>query len=118
MRIRPYLRCAGRFGLLPLICLALRAADAGSATWNLNPGSSDWNDPLNWTPNTIPNSEDAVATFGVSNVTGVRVSRPGDTVDRIIFTSTASAYTLATENNPPKTLCLPSAGSALLMTPA
>ena len=95
MRIRPYLRCAGRFGLLPLICLALRAADAGSATWNLNPGSSDWNDPLNWTPNTIPNSEDAVATFGVSNVTGVRVSRPGDTVDRIIFTSTASAYTLA-----------------------
>ena len=43
----------------------------------------------------VPKGEGAVATFGVSNVTDVKVSRPGDTVDRIIFTSTAGAYTLA-----------------------
>jgi hypothetical protein len=26
----PYLHCAGRLGLLPLVCLSLRAADAGT----------------------------------------------------------------------------------------
>ena len=43
MRIHPNLRHASLLGLLPLICLALRTANAGSATWNLNPVSSDWN---------------------------------------------------------------------------
>jgi autotransporter-associated beta strand protein len=70
-------------------------AYAGSATWNLNPTSSDWNDPLNWTPNTVPNSEEDVATFDVSNTTAVRITRPGDTVDHIAFTSTASSFTLS-----------------------
>ena len=51
----------GRLGLLPLICLALRSVDAGSATWNLNPTSSDWNAALNWTPNTVPNGPADVA---------------------------------------------------------
>jgi autotransporter-associated beta strand protein len=42
----------------------------------------------------VPNSEEDVATFDVSNHTGVRVTFPGDTVDHIAFTSTASSYTL------------------------
>ena len=28
---------------------------AGSATWDLNPGSGDWNTATNWTPATVPN---------------------------------------------------------------
>ena len=31
---------------------------AGSATWNLNPTSSDWSTAIDWTPNTV----DAIAT--------------------------------------------------------
>ena len=40
---------------------------AGSATWNLNPASGDWNTAANWTPATVPNDESDVATFGVSS---------------------------------------------------
>jgi autotransporter-associated beta strand protein len=96
MRTHPYLHRAGRLGLLPLICLALRSVDAGSATWNLDPVSSDWNDPLNWTPNTVPNGEEDVATFEVSHTTGVRIIEFNQVVDldRVDFTSTASSYTL------------------------
>ena len=94
MRTHPYLRCAGRFGLLLLLCLALRSVDAGSATWNLNPVSGDWNDPLNWTPNTVPNSGQAVATFDASNLTDVFISGTMDKVDQIVFTPNASAFTI------------------------
>ena len=94
MRIHPYLRCAGRLSLLPLFCLALRAADADSATWNLNPTSNDWNDPLNWTPNTVPNSGQSVATFDVSNLTSVVITGVMDKVDHITFTPNASPFTI------------------------
>jgi hypothetical protein len=30
-------------------------AYAGSAHWNLNPTSGDWNTAANWTPNEVPN---------------------------------------------------------------
>src|SRR6266480_3988895 len=77
-----------------ILMLSIQTSLADSATWNLNPISSDWNDPLNWTPNTVPNGPSDVATFDVSNTTGVRITHPGDTVDHIAFTSTASSYTL------------------------
>ena len=61
--------------LFPLVCLfsCLLAAQsfAGSATWNLNPTSGDWNTAENWTPNTVPNSTTDIATFGASSVTEV-----------------------------------------------
>ena len=63
MGIRSHLRRARLLALLPLICLALGPVEAGSATWNLNPVSGDWNRYRNWTPNTVPNSGQAVATF-------------------------------------------------------
>ena len=94
MRIHPYLRCAGRLGLLPLICLALRAAGAGSATWNANPTNNDWNTAANWTPNTVPNGPSDVATFGASSVTAVSFSADLIEVDRIIFSPGASSYTI------------------------
>src|SRR5439155_17434789 len=36
---------------------------AGSATWNLNPMSGDWNTAANWTPATVPNSPADTASY-------------------------------------------------------
>lgn len=41
---------------------------AGSAQWNLNPTSGDWNTAENWTPATVPNGPADVATFALSNI--------------------------------------------------
>jgi autotransporter-associated beta strand protein len=71
---------------------------AGSATWDLNPTSNDWNTAQNWTPPTIPSSETDVATFAASNTTNVVCADSAnyaDTyVDGIVFASGASAYTI------------------------
>ncbi len=96
MRIRPCLRCAGRLGLLPLICLALRSVDAGSATWNLNPTSSDWNTAANWMPNTVPNGPADIASFGVSSQTSISFSAFTE-VNSIIFLPGANAFTITSE---------------------
>ena len=81
--------------ILPALLLVLvsQPVRAGSATWNLNPISSDWNTATNWTPATVPNSATDVATFGVSNTTAVGLST-SVLVDSIIFDPGASAYTI------------------------
>ena len=48
-----------------LIFLLPTFTEAGSATWDLSPGSGDWNTAPNWTPATVPNGSDATATFGL-----------------------------------------------------
>ena len=98
MRIRPYLRCAGRLGLLPLICLSLRAAHAGSATWNLNATTNDWNSATNWTPATVPNATTDTATFGASNTTSVFTSTDVD-LGSLVFTADAPSYTMTIGTN-------------------
>ena len=72
-----------------------RSASAGSATWNLNPTSGDWNTAANWTPAVVPNGSADVATFGVSNLTAVSTSAD-TTVGSIVFNPGASAYTITT----------------------
>jgi len=73
---------------------------AGSATWDLNPTSSDWATAANWTPQTVPYGETDVATFDVSNVTDVMVGDPPDGTDSlnivgdIVFNAGASSYTI------------------------
>ena len=82
-------------GLLLLVPNA--PAQAGSATWNLNPTSGDWTDAANWTPETVPNGPTDVATFGVSNLTDVSLSSddiPSYELDSIVFAPGASAYTI------------------------
>ena len=96
MQIRPCLRCAGRFGLLPLICLSLRAAEAGSATWDLNPGSNDWNTATNWTPATVPNATTDIATFDASNTTGVLTSANVELAS-LVFDAGAPSYSIAVD---------------------
>src|SRR5436190_24089226 len=53
-------------------------AQAGSATWDLNPGSGDWNTAANWTPMTVPSGSADTATFALSNTTAV--SNSGNTI--------------------------------------
>src|SRR5438552_7700893 len=66
-------------GILPasLLLLSIQSSRAGSATWNLNPTSGDWNTASNWTPATVPNGPDDTATFGVSNITFVSTGLTG-----------------------------------------
>src|SRR5262245_61248942 len=66
---------------------------AGSATWNLNPTSGDWNTAANWTPNTVPDDPSDTATFDVSNVTAISQTGVID-VAEIIFNPGASAFTI------------------------
>jgi hypothetical protein len=80
--------------LLIILTVAL-AVDvfAGSATWNLNPASGDWNTATNWTPATVPNGPTDTATFEISSQTSV--SNSTDTqVNGMIFDPGASAFTI------------------------
>ncbi len=73
-------------------------AYAGSATWNLNPGTNNWNSSTNWTPNTIPNSTTDIATFATSNTTGISVT--GTTsVSGMTFNAGASPFTITAAPN-------------------
>src|SRR6266571_9414793 len=69
--------------------LAPIVAHAGSATWDLNPGSGTWNTAANWTPATIPNGAADTATFAFSTIR--RVFFAADTeVNGIVFNAGAS----------------------------
>ena len=92
-----YSRVNGRAFLGPLItafAIVVGAAklNAGSATWNLNPTSNDWNTAANWTPETVPDEFTDVATFDVSNITDISVASEF-ALDSIVFNPGATAYT-------------------------
>ena len=77
-----------------LALLNARSASAGSATWNLNPISGDWNNPANWAPMTVPNGIADIATFDLSNTTNVSLSA-NTAVSGIVFNATAAPYTVS-----------------------
>src|SRR5207249_11358407 len=76
-----------------LFGLTSQSLQAGSATWNLNPTSGDWNTAVNWTPNTVPNGPDDTATFDISNQTALSFSADTE-VNEIVFNLGAEAYTI------------------------
>src|SRR5713226_121695 len=82
--------------LLLGVVLALSAtfSYADSATWNLNPTSGDWNTAANWTPNTVPNGPNDIATFGVSQTTGISLSTSVG-LNGMVFNPGASVYTIS-----------------------
>ena len=85
MKILRFTSSIGRFCLISIaFLLTLATVQAGSATWNLNPASSDWNTAANWTPPTVPNGPSDVATFSTSNQTEISLSAPV-TVAQITF---------------------------------
>src|SRR5437762_3511220 len=77
-----------------LFSAAQRLSLAGSATWDQNPTSGDWNTAANWTPQTVPNSETDVATFGASNVTNLSITNASVSLDSAVFNSGAPPYTV------------------------
>jgi autotransporter-associated beta strand protein len=84
--------------VIPIIVCA-GTLKAGSATWNLNPVDNNWNNAANWTPMSIPNGENDVASFGKSSVTGVNLglTQTGDAgyyLAEAVFGPGASAYTI------------------------
>ena len=67
MKISGSLRFYGGLTLIfVILLLCFQNAQAGSATWNLNPTSGDWNTAANWMPNTVPDGPNDIATFDVS----------------------------------------------------
>ncbi|MEO7167434.1 MAG: autotransporter-associated beta strand repeat-containing protein [Chthoniobacterales bacterium] len=95
--------------LLPLILstvlclLGARPAQAGSATWQLDPTNGDWTFPANWMPDTVPNDPADTATFAISNQRAVSV-RGEIEVDKIRFEPGASVFTLDAVGNGRMTL--------------
>jgi autotransporter-associated beta strand protein len=77
-----------------LLLAAQRPSLAGSATWDQNPSSGDWNTAANWTPQTVPNSTTDIATFGASNVTNLSITNASVSLDSAVFNSGAPPYTL------------------------
>ena len=75
---------ASYLGLLSLVFLSLHSTQAGSATWKLDPASSDWNTATNWSPETVPNGPADIATFALSNMASVGLSADAS-VDSIVF---------------------------------
>jgi hypothetical protein len=73
------------------------AGYAENATWNVNPGSGDWNTATNWTPNTVPGDED-IATFNTSTITGVTFSHDSGVLE-LLFNPGASAFTFTVDNS-------------------
>src|ERR1041384_2927389 len=76
-----------------LLLLFAVDAHAGSAIWNLNPVSGDWNTATNWTPATVPNGASDIATFAISSKTSVALS-DNTLVNGIVFDPGASAFTI------------------------
>lgn len=84
----------GLFGAISLVCLvACQFVQAGSATWSANPTNGDWNTAANWTPNTVPNGPNDVATFAASNQTDVTISASTE-VNELVFSPGASDFTI------------------------
>jgi autotransporter-associated beta strand protein len=76
-----------------ILILTSQFSQAGSATWAQTPADSNWSNPSNWIPNTVPNSTTDVATFDASNITDISLV-DSINVQGLIFDAGASAYTL------------------------
>jgi hypothetical protein len=88
-------------GIFPalVIMLCVHTTRAGSATWDPNPGSGDWNTARNWTPATVPNGSADTATFDLSNTTNISISS-NTVVNGIVFTAAATnPYTITELSN-------------------
>jgi autotransporter-associated beta strand protein len=79
-----------------LFLTAQRQSFAGSATWNPNPFSNNWNTAQNWIPATVPNGPSDVASFGPSTVTGVTISSSVE-VSSVNFNPTAPSFIISVQ---------------------
>jgi len=75
--------------MLAVRFLISRVVLGSTATWDLNPGSGDWNTTANWTSSAVPNGPRDIAMFGLSNTANVATSEDTE-VNGIIFSSAAT----------------------------
>ena len=66
------------------------AATAQDTRWKATPPSSDWNNPADWNPETVPTG---TATFGPSTRTEIHFSERNTAVGTMRFEAEAPAYT-------------------------
>ena len=90
--------------LLAFLVLALtNKGHAGSGTWvGRDPGNPyAWEYERNWDPNTIPETKDDVATFGVSSRTVIFIGAGTNAIDpgTMVFNPGSSAYTFIPEGS-------------------
>ena len=94
-RVRERLR---RFCVFLLMSLTVagswQGAEAASGTWILNPVDNDWNNPANWSSNSVPGPLDP-AFFAVSSTSNISIMA-SSSVFQLTFNSGASAYSLTT----------------------
>ena len=64
-------------------------ASAESGTWILNPVDNDWNNPANWSSNTVPD----IAFFAASNIVDISITA-NNGVDQMTFNPGATAYSI------------------------
>ena len=83
-----------------LFLAAQQRSLAGSATWEANPTSGDWNTAANWRPQTVPNTPSDTATFVTSTETQVGVSAITE-VGGITFDPGADSFTITSEPGSP-----------------
>jgi autotransporter-associated beta strand protein len=88
-------------------------AQAGSATWNLNPIDNSWDTVDNWTPATVPNGSSDVATFGGSNQRTISFQQ-NITLDSIVFTSEARPFLFVHDQYFPSTFVLAMTGGGIV----
>src|SRR5204862_3459315 len=89
--------------IIEILILTTQLCLAGSATWNLNPTSGDWNTAANWMPNTVPNGPADTATFVTSQTTAITPTEPTE-VNSIVFNPGASAFTVTSGVGAPLTI--------------
>ena len=99
--------------LLPLLlCLSVNSTMAGSATWNANPTSSNWNTAANWTPATVPNGPSDSATFTTSNVTDISIEGEIE-LEALALSRFSSTYTFTVASVDASTASLTFSGSGI-----
>ena len=77
-----------------MVLLAVRSTTfAGSATWLASPATGSWGTAANWTAGGPPNGPSDTATFDVSTITRISISRDTE-VNGIVFDAGASAFTI------------------------
>lgn len=74
----------------------VEAAAAQDARWKANPPGNNWNNPVDWDPETVPTG---TASFGPSSRTGIVFSERNVAIGRIRFEAGAPAYTFVLDGN-------------------
>ena len=88
---------------------ALGAPAHGSAIWKAIPTTGDWNTPVNWANNTVPNGSADIATFDKTTIPSVSLSQ-NTQVDSVVFNPGAGANPYTITAAPGTTLTISGAG--------